>query len=1640
MESELRNFRPTASPGARVVGALTTIALLASTTALAQVPPAARVGISINAPARPLQPEGSTQLVVRVENSGAGQPVGSRLLVPVANGLSTQTWTCVAHAGASCASPSGSGAVDQSLDGLQAGGWIEYILAADVSNSAPAFVTIEASATAAASSGCADGQTQPCRSLLSLPTGPSLSLGVDSESLALQPGGQVGYTITARSEGSHSSTSGSVLRVPVPNGLSNSRWTCSSSVGACAASSGSGPIAQLLGDFSGAEVSFRVNATVASAPPVTIVQAAAITPPYGGSCARTDTAVPTFSAAPCVARKSLATRALIFASRTADYSIDGLAVENRFVLENRGANASGSRIMLDMPSGVAGLTWSCTGFGATCPQATGSGPIDQTIASWPASGILHYDVVAHRQSTQEILSDRRISIIPPALGRCGAAELAPPCQAVDRARVENGYLRLSQGADRVGASSGDELKLTVVLGNASSESTARDLVLDIPLPVGIEAITSWTCDAAGTPAQCPIASGSGAIHQRIADLPPSSSLVYSLLARVGQSPPVTIISEARVAAPAAASLGCSGENGSAGPCIATAEISSVPVLALAQSKLAGTLAAGGAAAYSLEIFNFGADASNVRIDNTLPPGFASASWICTGLGVGCPMASGEGKVATTLARMPANSGLSYQVAGRFSNSPPDTVSNLLMAAPTSAGRCHNNASAPLTAIPCVDRTETGTLPLLQVTQTSVEHQGLIGGVANFLVTLKNLGSLASGALLDLPLPAGIQHFDWTCTGFAGAVCPRESASGSLEEAIGALPSNGSLSYAIRAQVEQGATGSINSIATVTPPAGGRCAGEECAAVAALPLAAVPAAHLDVSMSSTRAWAPPGSAPVWIIDIRNLGTEIATAFHVGNPIPAVGLSIIGWTCAGVECPAAEGAGPISQVVGSLAVYDPASDDEQVAPGRIVFTVTGQLGGSPGTEAKLAAVLTPADGDTCAPVSCQAELPLPTDLRGGAEVIIDLQADTFTAIPNSTINYTFSISVNSGLGPIDVPAFSIESPEIATSTWTCLATGGATCPSPSGSGPINELLTGMPDASTVTYSIAAQTGSNVQPSVDYQVGVNITSPLLCSPLSCTILLSIPGEDQLTLTMDADVSAVLPGSAVQYTYRVENTGGGDQFGIELFTLEPPEVVSSTWTCVATGGANCSPSGNGPVTDLISSIPIGSSITYTIDAIFASTLPASVDFQGGATFGGQGDNVAAPQGVLGCVPVSCIVTLSLPTGGATPPTISLSKTANQTSLEPGGTVRYNIVVANTGSVDGGNFQLTDAIPAGLDSFSWTCTSTGQGGCSNPGGTGAIDEYVEFLPAGGSLNFVVDAVVSNNASGTVRNLASLVPFDPIICVPVSCSVASSLPVGQPASLDVSKTAMPASGISVGAGLPISWTLRANNSGGATLGEVTLVDRIPTNVSNVSVVPGTGASCNSLNPQPGANLICTIAAGFTGERTVDISATVSADATGTVTNTVDASGSDGPVCSSCTVVNPIATGIDAGIANARPFSAGGLSGTLIDIVNMAEVTAQAATVIVTPSSSLSFLAPFASGCTASAGTGDSVVVNCPNPPSTQGVQCSANLCGIDSLPQNTAVTLFVATIPGSSVTVRLSVPGDADQSDNTIVLPIGGTP
>ncbi|HQV48329.1 MAG TPA: hypothetical protein PLF10_03515, partial [Dokdonella sp.] len=159
-----------------------------------------------------------------------------------------------------------------------------------------------------------------------------------------------------------------------------------------------------------------------------------------------------------------------------------------------------------------------------------------------------------------------------------------------------------------------------------------------------------------------------------------------------------------------------------------------------------------------------------------------------------------------------------------------------------------------------------------------------------------------------------------------------------------------------------------------------------------------------------------------------------------------------------------------------------------------------------------------------------------------------------------------------------------------------------------------------------------------------------------------------------------------------------------------------------------------------------------------------------------------------------------------------------------------------------------------------------------------------------------------------------------------------------------------------------------------------------------------------------------------------------------ISNSVSASGADQPTCVSCSVSNPIALPVDVSVANPRAFSAGGIQGTLVDIVNLSAVSAGNISVTISPAASLQLLAPLSTGCTATQGAGGSVSVSCPNPPSSQGIQCSGNSCSLAQIPSGAAVSLFVALNPNSNATLEAPVAGDVNPANNSINLTAGGTP
>ena len=186
-------------------------------------------------------------------------------------------------------------------------------------------------------------------------------------------------------------------------------------------------------------------------------------------------------------------------------------------------------------------------------------------------------------------------------------------------------------------------------------------------------------------------------------------------------------------------------------------------------------------------------------------------------------------------------------------------------------------------------------------------------------------------------------------------------------------------------------------------------------------------------------------------------------------------------------------------------------------------------------------------------------------------------------------------------------------------------------------------------------------------------------------------------------------------------------------------------------------------------------------------------------------------------------------------------------TSVTPGGTVTYTIVVTNLGPAAVVGATVVDTMPPALTGVTWTCTASSGGSCP-ASGTGDINALVS-LPAGGSATFVVTGTVSSTAAGTLVNTAS-VTAPPGTVDPVSGNdsatdsdpIVASPPPPPPAAVDLAIAKAHVGTFAPGQ-VGAQYQITVTNVGGtATSGLVTVTDVLPAGLT-ATAIAGSGWSC-----------------------------------------------------------------------------------------------------------------------------------------------------------------------------------------------------
>lgn len=476
---------------------------------------------------------------------------------------------------------------------------------------------------------------------------------------------------------------------------------------------------------------------------------------------------------------------------------------------------------------------------------------------------------------------------------------------------------------------------------------------------------------------------------------------------------------------------------------------------------------------------------------------------------------------------------------------------------------------------------------------------------------------------------------------------------------------------------------------------------------------------------------PGQPITYTIVASNLSTSSAGAAGatVVDNFPAA-VTGVSWTCAaagGASCGGGGGTGNINRTV-SLPVG-----------GSVTFTATGTIAPTAtGTLANTATV-TPTTGSDPVPgnnTATDTNTLVPT-----GDVAITKTDGQTVEVPGTTVTYTI---VASNPGPSTMSGVTVTDtfPAAITGvTWTCVGAGGATCAVPASAGNIATTVTLPPAGSatfTATGTIAATATGTLANTATASQPPGDANPANNSATDTDTLQ--PTADLSVSKTDGQASAV-PGTPITYTIVVSNAGPSAS-GNATLSDNFPSLTGVTWTCAATFGSTCPPSGSGNLSETVVLAPAGTATftaTGTIDPAATGTLAntATVTAAGGVTDPTPANNSATDTDTL------------------TPQAdFSVTKTDGQLVAVPGAPIQYTIVVRQNGPSAAGAAAVTDIVPAEVTGATWTCTASGGSSCP-PSGSGNISVPVT-LGLAGTATFVLSGTVSPAATGTVANTASV--------------------------------------------------------------------------------------------------------------------------------------------------------------------------------------------------------------------------------------------------------------------------------------------
>ncbi|HEX4145870.1 MAG TPA: hypothetical protein VHY91_20360 [Pirellulales bacterium] len=969
----------------------------------------------------------------------------------------------------------------------------------------------------------------------------------------------------------------------------------------------------------------------------------------------------------------------------------------------------------------------------------------------------------------------------------------------------------------------------------------------------------------------------------------------------------------------------------------------------------GTAVPGEGITYLIVVTNDGpSDVPGASIVDDLPGTLSGATFTAAATGGATGFtASGSGNIDDTDVNLPAGSSVIYTLAANIASSATGTLSNTATVAPPEGvtntandGEISNDVINGVQGDNTNDSSATDTDTLTPQTGLEISKTDNLGGSSitgvtgtaapgdsiTYTIIASNTGpSDATGAAVVDMLPSTLSGATYTAVGSGGASGFTASGSGNIDDTDVDLPAGSTITYTVQATVAPSASGTLSNTATVTPAAGvTNSESENISATDNDTLA--PQGDLAItktdnlsgsSVTGAVGTAVPGHAITYTITVTNTGPSDAPDSSIVDSLPST-LGSATFTAVGTG-----GASGFSQS-GSGSIDD--TDVDVPAGSTITYTVQATVAPSASGTLSNTATVTPAagltdsesenisatDNDTLAP---QVGLKITkSDDLGGSSVT----GAVGTAQPGEPIAYSITVT-NTGPSNATGAAIVDTLPGTLTgATFTAVAGPGVSNYTASGSGNINDSDVTIPVGGTITYTVHAMvapsatgTFSNTA-TVTPPEGVTdgdaangtATDTDTVAPLAD---LEITKSDNLGGSSATGASGrAIPGEGIIYTIVVTNAGPSGVTGATIDDTLSSFLTGATYTATASGGATGFTSqGSGSIDDTNVNLPVGSSVTYMLQATVApaavGTLSntATVTPREGVTDGDAANGTATDTDTL--APLADLeITKSDNLGGS-------SATGASGTAIPGEGIAYTIVVTNAGPSDVTGATINDTLSSFLTGATYTATASGSATGFTSQGSGSIDDTNVNLPAGSSVTYTLQATVAPAAVGTLSNTATVTPPEGVTdahdraigadTVTDAIHNAATTNSGNSSATDID-TLMPQAELeitktdnlggssvtgAVGSGTPgqpITYTIVVTNAGPSNATGATVVDTLPDSLSGATYTATESGGASGFTPSGSGSIDdkgLSLPVGSTITYTVH--ATITSSAAGTLSST-----------------------------------------------------------------------------------------------------------------------------------------------------------